>query len=475
MGNTPTTCAAARHDLLQLCGWAALSYATPSHIAMARLVVTARTGQLTAPETVLELTESGSDDSFEGESPFSASDEGDDADVEDERQLMTPGQFSEVARSGQCSRGTTALLARELAADQALHPQNKDQLIGDKLVEYFEDILPRCTEPSVESCEQQQCGHRPVIRPAQCGRIVCAQVPGRIGGYRPVIFTFANGPTLVVSVRGTKDKTDVATDMRMWKATMDIGDVGGVAPRVHGGFLDYALVVYKQIERHVRIFGQMHGDNPECGLVIVGHSLGAAVAHLVALLVLRNNLLNNGQSIRAVGFATPRYATADFATAINAELLSNRFCLETVSFVNDPVSMLDFSGSVSLLQKLSPKKVAAPPTLANFAHTERAQAGMVAPQSSFELFSAGTCYLIHKEALLGRALPSGSPTSAAGQQTPASFLDPTEWQHFQARPPLAAHAEFTRLRSACSAAYEMSKRFHYITRYHAALRTLFPP
>ena len=127
-------------------------------------------------------------------------------------------------------------------------------------------------------------------------------------GYRSVTFMerdnaegyFLEGPhEYVLSFRGTEvsQKSDIVADLKVKKVTFTSG-----RGRVHSGF-------FKETQKLLPYIHSLKFD-PFKPLYITGHSLGAAIATIVAAVL-------GDKASMLITFGSPRVGTADFVKSIN--------------------------------------------------------------------------------------------------------------------------------------------------------------
>lgn len=123
-------------------------------------------------------------------------------------------------------------------------------------------------------------------------------------------FAVWNGSRMVLSFRGTKGFTDMATDL-MIKRDRVPWTAGGV----HRGFSKAIDAVWEDVEKAVR---EGLGNRK---LFVTGHSLGAALAQLAAI-----RLQGSGKAVTAVyPFGSPFIGDDDFAEAYDSVLAQRTF------------------------------------------------------------------------------------------------------------------------------------------------------
>jgi len=123
-------------------------------------------------------------------------------------------------------------------------------------------------------------------------------------------------PTLVIAVRGTFSMHDVLTDILL----DDVAFNGGLA---HGGFMESGRGLTRKVRGAVLEFERTFPGSP---VVCIGHSLGAAVAAIVAV-ELRSSHVSD--TATALGFAMPRF-------------LSQRAAESAKPFITSVVNASDF-------------------------------------------------------------------------------------------------------------------------------------
>ena len=100
---------------------------------------------------------------------------------------------------------------------------------------------------------------------------------------------------IVLAIRGTQDSRDVVTDMLAVAAPFTCNGVPG---SVHQGFKAASDIIFANVFGHIQTLKEQHPDYP---VRVIGHSLGGAVATLIAL-----KLKDTFPCVRAVVFGSPR-------------------------------------------------------------------------------------------------------------------------------------------------------------------------
>ncbi|CAM6084576.1 unnamed protein product [Calypogeia fissa] len=101
--------------------------------------------------------------------------------------------------------------------------------------------------------------------------------------FRPAYAVFVDAPygAVVLAVRGTSHIIDML--LNSGASPEPFGDNDGYA---HGGFVHAAKVLHKEVLPHIeKAFKDHSGNQKELKLVVVGHSLGAAVGTLTSLIL----------------------------------------------------------------------------------------------------------------------------------------------------------------------------------------------
>lgn len=113
-------------------------------------------------------------------------------------------------------------------------------------------------------------------------------------------------PHIVVACRGTTDVSDALTDLCVIHRTMSLG-----AGAAHSGFLDRAKSIPLEYFRRLLIRGE--------NLVLTGHSLGGAVASLLALRLLEATGKWCHEQVQCYTFGCPFFADWRLAKHINTQ------------------------------------------------------------------------------------------------------------------------------------------------------------
>lgn len=145
-------------------------------------------------------------------------------------------------------------------------------------------------------------------------------------------------PLAVIAFRGTEPSrtSDLFADLATWKAPL--GKRGWPADwgSVHSGFLD----AFSEVEPLLMIkLRELEGS--DVPIWITGHSLGGALATLMAARVLRAE--DEGLHVRLRGvytFGSPRVGNAGFASKFEAELRSHGVSAIRVRNDDDPVTAI---------------------------------------------------------------------------------------------------------------------------------------
>jgi triacylglycerol lipase len=130
-------------------------------------------------------------------------------------------------------------------------------------------------------------------------------------------------PLRVVAFRGTEpdDPRDLLADLKAWKTGWPEGG------RVHSGFATALSVVKDQVRTAI--------ETTQSQVVVTGHSLGAALATLVA---------SQFRSIRLYTFGSPRVGDAEFVATISRDR-HRRYVdyLDAVTTVPPPAELLRYA------------------------------------------------------------------------------------------------------------------------------------
>jgi len=121
------------------------------------------------------------------------------------------------------------------------------------------------------------------------------------------LIVVSDSARIFVAVRGTDERRDWLTNLRFWHHQSDVG-------RVHKGYYEVCQGFLPELTRLI----DQHADKP---LVLTGHSMGGAVAVLLAALLLE-------QSHRIDGlytFGQPKVGGADFTAYCTANLQAPYF------------------------------------------------------------------------------------------------------------------------------------------------------
>jgi len=126
----------------------------------------------------------------------------------------------------------------------------------------------------------------------------------------------AHGDHVVLAFRGTEGRKDFLTDLLFRKLPFQAGLAGApTIGQVHRGFLAALDSVWNQVLTAVQ------GLGPDRPLFVCGHSLGAALAQLAAM-----RLVKHGRAVAAVYvYGSPRVGDAEFRDAYNSVLKRQTF------------------------------------------------------------------------------------------------------------------------------------------------------
>lgn len=153
-------------------------------------------------------------------------------------------------------------------------------------------------------------------------------------------------PINILAVTGTETKQDIKNDIRFGK--VPFGGASGPAfietagrknlnadfPLVHSGFNDYTNALYFMRDGQGRLFGEalqkMLQANPKEKLLLTGHSLGGAVATLLAARLVDTGVSPN--QLEVITFGAPAVGNQAFA-----DIYGKRLTVDRVTIKNDPV------------------------------------------------------------------------------------------------------------------------------------------
>jgi triacylglycerol lipase len=121
-------------------------------------------------------------------------------------------------------------------------------------------------------------------------------------------FVLENEKEIIVAFRGTDSQTDWLADALAFQKTFPYGDDCG---KVHYGFLE----IYDSCRKE--IFRTISRLDKRKRVLITGHSLGAALATLFALDLVKNS---NFSDVELINFASPRVGNRQFCKAVNKEV-----------------------------------------------------------------------------------------------------------------------------------------------------------
>jgi hypothetical protein len=141
--------------------------------------------------------------------------------------------------------------------------------------------------------------------------------------------------TIVVGFRGTSDSSGWGQNLKFGKS--DYNELGsGVA--VHTGFLENFRVARDKVRAQVAQYRQQHSD---ATISVTGHSLGAAIATLIAQDVARQNPT---VPVKLVTFGSPRVGNDAFAKAVNrlSNLKATRFSNANDAIVHLPPKLFSY-------------------------------------------------------------------------------------------------------------------------------------
>lgn len=119
------------------------------------------------------------------------------------------------------------------------------------------------------------------------------------------------GNVIYLAFRGTSDFTNILTDVEAWPQPFPVLPE---KPWVHHGFAD----AYAAIRDHVRnLTAQALSTAPNALVLMIGHSLGGALASLAAADVADSVVLVQDQ-LASVTFGSPRVGLSEFASVYNS-------------------------------------------------------------------------------------------------------------------------------------------------------------
>lgn len=123
--------------------------------------------------------------------------------------------------------------------------------------------------------------------------------------------------TIFVVFRGTTSVKNTITDIDAFKT--DYVSYPECNCQVHEGFYKAEQRVIEQVIRDVKALQAME-TLQGYGVVVSGHSLGAAVAHLTAM-----DLIKNGIDCSCINFGMPRTGTAEYSSFSSQQLQTLRY------------------------------------------------------------------------------------------------------------------------------------------------------
>jgi hypothetical protein len=123
---------------------------------------------------------------------------------------------------------------------------------------------------------------------------------------------------VVVSFRGTASAQNVLSDAKVLKRGAD-DHSGTSGPAIHGGFAEayYRGGVAVELESRLAELYRDRGDLFDQRLYITGHSLGGALAQLLAYRLVRHSMLPDKVKVYVVTFGSPRLGGPTFAAALD--------------------------------------------------------------------------------------------------------------------------------------------------------------
>jgi triacylglycerol lipase len=160
-------------------------------------------------------------------------------------------------------------------------------------------------------------------------------VPGdykKVAGFKGQIFEanewfgfiVENEKEIIVAFRGTDSQTDWLADALAFHKDFPYAADSG---KVHQGFLE----IYNSFRKD--IFQAMERLDNQKTVLITGHSLGAALATLFALDLLKNTTFSN---VELINFGSPRVGNRKFCQAVNKEVTT----VTRIINVHDVVTLL---------------------------------------------------------------------------------------------------------------------------------------
>lgn len=141
---------------------------------------------------------------------------------------------------------------------------------------------------------------------------------------KPTIAPAAAAADIVVAVRGTESWADIKADLKVCKSGK--ADTSCLT-RVHCGFLSCAFALLEPVYARITELQQKQRD---VTVWITGHSLGGAVATLLAYMLCHLKELPEGVALRVCTFGSPRVGNWWFREAYNAmdAITTYRFCTD---------------------------------------------------------------------------------------------------------------------------------------------------
>lgn len=140
------------------------------------------------------------------------------------------------------------------------------------------------------------------------GMTVVKQIDTQADKLMAVLATIDSNPdTLIIAIRGTQNAEDLLQDTHVAQTSFPIDS--SKRPLVHQGFYN----VYNAVKDD--ILGNIPKNTRE--IIVVGHSLGSAVALLTGLIIKKTH---SNINTRVVTYACPRVGNKDLADIIDATI-----------------------------------------------------------------------------------------------------------------------------------------------------------
>ncbi|XP_078658203.1 uncharacterized protein LOC144903690 [Branchiostoma floridae x Branchiostoma belcheri] len=158
---------------------------------------------------------------------------------------------------------------------------------------------------------------------------------------------------LFIAFRGTESYEDILSDLSIWQGSIEGSAIAG---KCHAGFLKLASCF--PVDPILRKYVYSRGADDCARIVVCGHSMGGAVAHIVTLNMLADlqRCSRDTEKILSIAIGSPFFGDRDMRNYAEKHELSDN--LLTIVNQNDPVPrLLQLAEAFQCATELGTKKV----------------------------------------------------------------------------------------------------------------------